>query len=76
MDGLTAREQEVAELVCDGMSNKEIARALAISDGTVKLHLHNVYAKLTVKNRAKLAALVTLERTVSASGTKVLSSNA
>jgi DNA-binding CsgD family transcriptional regulator len=55
---LSAREREVAALICDGLSNKEIARHLGISDGTVKIHLHNIYGKLEVRNRTVLAALV------------------
>ena len=52
---LTAREQEVALLVAKGLSNKEIARALKRSEGTVKIHLHNIYEKLAIKNRTILA---------------------
>lgn len=54
---LTAREREVSALVATGLSNKEIARRLDVSDGTVKLHLHNIYGKAGVKNRTALAAL-------------------
>jgi DNA-binding CsgD family transcriptional regulator len=39
---LTAREYEIARAVAEGLSNKQIARALGISEGTVKIHLHNV----------------------------------
>lgn len=52
---LTAREQDIARLVAKGLSNKEIARALCITPGTVKLHLHNIYVKMTLRNRAQLA---------------------
>src|SRR5215203_2043984 len=55
---LTAREYEIARLVAQGLSNKHIARALAISEGTVKIHLHNVYEKLGALNRTSLAVLV------------------
>lgn len=54
---LTAREREIARLVAAGMSNKEISRYIDISDGTVKIHLHNIYQKLGVKNRTSLATL-------------------
>ena len=56
---LTSREQEVATLVAKGLSNKEIARHLDVAEGTVKIHLHNIYGKLAVKNRTILALRVT-----------------
>jgi len=52
---LTAREREIAILVAQGLSNKEISRKTGISEGTVKLHLHNIYRKLKVANRTALA---------------------
>jgi DNA-binding NarL/FixJ family response regulator len=52
---LTTRELEVAVLVAEGLSNKEIARRLDRSEGTVKIHLHNIYEKLGVRNRTSLA---------------------
>ena len=55
---LTAREREIAILVAGGLSNKEIARKIGISEGTVKIHLYNVYQKLGISNRTALAALV------------------
>jgi two-component system, NarL family, nitrate/nitrite response regulator NarL len=54
---LTTREREIAMLVADGLSNKEIARRSSISEGTVKIHLHNAYQKLGVANRTSLAGL-------------------
>ena len=44
-------------LVAEGLSNKEIARRLEISDGTVKVHLHCIYEKLGIRNRTLLAVL-------------------
>ena len=55
---LTAREYDIAGLVAQGLSNKHIARALAISEGTVKIHLHNTYEKLGGVNRTSLAVLM------------------
>src|SRR3954452_9995908 len=55
---LTAREYEIARLVAQGLSNKHIAHALAISEGTVKIHLHNTYEKLGSVNRTSLAVLM------------------
>jgi len=55
---LTAREYEIAGLVAQGLSNKHIARALGISEGTVKIHLHNGSQKLGGVNRTSLAMLM------------------
>ena len=56
---LTAREYEIARLIAQGLSNKHIAHALAISEGTVKIHLHKTYEKLGgVMNRTSLAVLM------------------
>jgi DNA-binding NarL/FixJ family response regulator len=56
-NALTAREREIVSLVAEGLSNKEIARHLGVTDGTVKIHLHNIYRKLDVGNRTALTAL-------------------
>jgi DNA-binding NarL/FixJ family response regulator len=53
-DVLTEREREVAEMVGQGHSNKEIAYRLSISDSTVRHHLTNIFAKIGVPNRQKL----------------------
>jgi two-component system nitrate/nitrite response regulator NarL len=55
---LTPRELEVARLVVKGLSNKEIGRQIHLSEGTVKIHLHNIYKKLGVSNRTALAAMI------------------
>ena len=52
---LTPRERDVATLVAAGQRNRTIAAALGISEGTVKMHLHNVYAKLGLESRTQLA---------------------
>lgn len=54
---LTPREAEVVRLVAVGRRNKEIARVLSISEGTVKMHLHNLYEKLAVSSRTELAIM-------------------
>lgn len=57
---LTKREQDVARLVAEGQRNRLIATTLGISEGTVKMHLHNVYAKLGLESRTQLAMDVRL----------------
>jgi DNA-binding NarL/FixJ family response regulator len=52
---LTEREVEVAQFVAQGLRNKEIANRAKISQGTVKMHLHNIYEKLGVGSRTELA---------------------
>jgi LuxR family transcriptional regulator, maltose regulon positive regulatory protein len=52
---LTRREREVLRLLAEGLSNKEIAGTLFISEFTVKLHLRHIYAKLGVRNRMEAA---------------------
>jgi DNA-binding NarL/FixJ family response regulator len=52
---LSRREREVYELVRLGLSNKEIAGRLFISEGTVKVHVHHVFDKLGIRSRTALA---------------------
>ena len=51
---LTPREIEVVRMVAKGLTNKEIASELCIADGTVKIHLHNIYEKVKINRRAEL----------------------
>jgi DNA-binding NarL/FixJ family response regulator len=53
---LTARETEILNALGDGMSNKEVARALGISAHTVKFHLETIFRKLAVTSRAEAVA--------------------
>jgi two-component system nitrate/nitrite response regulator NarL len=55
---LTEREREIMLLVSEGFSNRGAGRRLNISEGTIKVHLHHIYQKLSITNRASLAALV------------------
>jgi len=52
---LTPREIELVRLAASGLRNREMSRRLEISEGTVKMHLHNVYRKLKIDNRVELA---------------------
>jgi DNA-binding NarL/FixJ family response regulator len=54
---LTTREQQVMLAVSEGLSNKQVGRKLDLTEGTVKIHLHNIYQKVSVTNRTALAAL-------------------
>jgi DNA-binding CsgD family transcriptional regulator len=54
LEELTVREQEVLEHILAGESNREIARALSISENTVKTHVRNIFSKYEVGSRAEL----------------------
>jgi DNA-binding NarL/FixJ family response regulator len=51
---LTPREIEIVHMITQGLRNKAIAERLSISEGTVKIHLHNIYDKLAVDGRLEL----------------------
>jgi DNA-binding NarL/FixJ family response regulator len=51
---LTDREYEVASLANNGLSNKQIARLLLLSEGTVKQYLHSIFTKLGIQGRMLL----------------------
>lgn len=55
-EALTARELEVLELVAAGLSNREVARQLVVSEATVKTHLHHTFVKLRAENRQAAVA--------------------
>lgn len=58
LENLTKREYEIAILVGQGESNKQIARQLDITERTVKAHLTEIFRKLAISDRIKLALLV------------------
>jgi DNA-binding NarL/FixJ family response regulator len=53
LQGLTAREREVLQLVCEGLGNGDIARRLFISEKTVKVHVSHIFEKLGVETRVQ-----------------------
>lgn len=61
-EALTDREQEIVGWVIQGMTNKEIAARLEISDKTVKTHLSNIFNKLKINRRLELALYQIVEQ--------------
>ena len=51
---LTPRETEIVQMVAQGLRNRSIGERLSISEGTVKIHLHNIYEKVKVSGRLEL----------------------
>jgi ATP/maltotriose-dependent transcriptional regulator MalT len=54
-DPLSGRQRDVLTLIVQGLSNKEIARALNLAEGTVKIHVAALFGKLRVHRRAAVA---------------------
>ncbi len=54
---LTPKEKEIMSLVCEGLSNKEIADKLKVSEQTVKAHLHRIYKKFGISSRTQLVSI-------------------
>jgi two-component system, NarL family, nitrate/nitrite response regulator NarL len=55
-DSLTRRQREIATLIAEGLSNKQIARRLSIENATVKNHVHNILVALGVSRREHIAS--------------------
>ena len=55
-DPLTGRERQILALICEGLSNKEIAHICCISEATVKNHVHHLLEKHKLRTRTQLAA--------------------
>jgi two-component system, NarL family, nitrate/nitrite response regulator NarL len=66
--GLTKRERQIAKLVSAGLPNKEVGRQLNLTAGTIKVHLHNIFSKLAINNRAALTALAVSDQYISRLG--------
>lgn len=61
---MTEREVEVLELLADGLGNRELAKALFVSEATVKSHLSHIYGKLGVDTRAGAVAAAIEQRII------------
>jgi DNA-binding CsgD family transcriptional regulator len=55
---LTDRENQILKLIADGLTNREISCSLSISESTVENHVHHIYGKLGISNRAHAVAYV------------------
>jgi two-component system, NarL family, response regulator len=58
-DALTEKELAILKLIAEGLSNKEIAKALFVSEGTVKFHSNSIYSKLGVSSRTEALKVAT-----------------
>lgn len=58
VDGLSEAERGIAELVCQGLTNREIAERTFVSPNTVAFHLRNIYRKLRIASRVQLTRIV------------------
>ena len=54
-EGLTQRERDIAELIAEGLDNREIAQALYLSEGTVRNHISAILQKCGLRNRTQIA---------------------
>jgi DNA-binding NarL/FixJ family response regulator len=61
-DSLTPTEQQIVDLVAEGLTNAQIGERLFITTGTTKVHVHNIFTKLGVTRRSELAAQATRRR--------------
>ena len=57
-DGITSREEEICTLLAQGLTNRQIAEALYISEGTVKNYISSIYDKTGIHDRAKLIVTI------------------
>jgi two-component system, NarL family, response regulator len=66
-DMLTDKELQILKQIADGLSNKQIAKALFISEGTVKFHSNSIYSKLGVTSRTEAVKIATARGLIRAS---------
>lgn len=68
LESLSAQEQRVLALITDGLTNRQVAQRLGLTENTVKNYLTNVFDKLQVRRRSQAAALFARERSASGRG--------
>jgi DNA-binding CsgD family transcriptional regulator len=68
VDALTASERRVAEMVSEGLTNREVAQALFVTEKTVETHLGNAYRKLDINSRSQLPGALSRRGTPAESG--------
>jgi DNA-binding CsgD family transcriptional regulator len=56
---LTTREMDVARLTVDGLTNRQIARELSLSEGTVRAHMGHILEKLDLRSRVQISSWLT-----------------
>ena len=66
--GLSPRESEIARYVAVGMRNAEVGRKLGITEGTVKVHLNNIFKKLQIRDRVGLTLYAIRNRLIGSGG--------
>lgn len=70
---LSKREMEIVQLIAEGVTNKEIAEKLIITENTVKVHVKRILKKLELRNRQQLAAYAVLQNWIN--NTKTITKN-
>ena len=68
---MSRREIQVAELICMGFSNEEVARDLKIRPGTVKTHLRNIYRRIRVRNKIAMLLKIVNQATIFSTGSGI-----
>ena len=56
LPALTAREHQILDLIAEGLTNRQISSNLIISESTVENHIHHIFVKLGISNRAQAVA--------------------
>lgn len=56
LPALTAREHQILDLIAEGLTNRQISSSLIISESTVENHIHHIFVKLGISNRAQAVA--------------------